>query len=545
MLRQLDIADFALIANLSFRPEPGFVALTGETGAGKSILIGALAQLSGDRADTTMVRTGADAALLSAVLESERGEETILGRDVLASGRTVARIDGRIVTVSQLKEVGQTWIAIHGQREGQRIFDETTHRPLLDRFCRRSLETPLHAYEAARSEWLELKNELKSFGTDPTIRARRADLLKHQLNEIEGADLKEGEEARLLDLSRLNKTLSKVHGELALAIDLLGEGEERNALELLSEISNKLMAGAKASRTLAHLQGQLSESIALLEGVHHDLKRFFERIDLDPAAIAETEKRLDTYSKIKYKYGETLDRIEAFYEKSRLEYDRLVNAEARIETIEKRSACLHAQLVHYDAALHDIRVQTGATLAASILDALGELDMKNVRFSIEVEAREDDDWANWPGGRDQVSFLISPNVGEPLLPLAKIASGGEAARVLLAIKSILAEKDDVPVLVFDEIDAGISGNTARLVGQKMKQLGAMRHVFCVTHSAAIAAAADHHYLIHKEEVAQRTNTTLEKLDGESRVREIARLLSGQPEDKRTLELARAMLKKTS
>lgn len=541
MLRELDIRDFALIADLTFRPEPGFVVLTGETGAGKSILIGALAQLSGDRADTTMVRTGANEALLSAVVETADGEETILGRDVLASGRTVARIDGRIVTVGQLKEVGQTWIAIHGQREGQRIFDETTHRPLLDRFCREGLEAPHSAFETARQEWLSLRRELSAFGRDPEKRARRADLLTHQIREIEDAELKAGEEERLQETSRLNKTLAKVQGDLAGAIDLLGESEEKNALDLLNEIGDKLSVAAKASRTVAGLKDRVNEALAVLDGVQHELTRFFERIDLDPEALEATEKRLDVYGKLKYKYGPTIDDIFHFLDQSKKEYDTLINAESRIAEIEARLDVLEQELLTGSNELHKIRSEAAKKVADSIRQALLDLDMKNVRFEIEVEETDTKDWQNAAGGRDVVRFLIAPNIGEPLLPLAKIASGGEAARVLLAIKSILAEKDDVPILVFDEIDAGISGHTARLVGEKMRALGALHHVFCVTHSAAIAAAADHHYLIEKREVAARTNTSLEKLEGESRVKEIARLLSGKPDDKATLALAETML----
>ena len=542
MLLELDIRDFALIADIQFRPESGFVVLTGETGAGKSILIGALAQLSGDRADTSLVRSGAEAAYLSALVTDQDGTESILGRDIMAAGRTVARLDGRMVPLSQLRERGQQLIAIHGQREGQRIFDEETHRPLLDRFCQSRLTDPLTAYEATRQRWLADRKTLRSFGRDPAARARRMDVLTHQIDEIRQAELIPGEEEKLREKSRLQKTLSKVYGDLAEALAALADSEA-SAADQLAVVKDRLQGGAKASKTLAALRERVEETMALVDGITHDLRRFFDRIDLDPAIIAETDARLDEYGKLKYKYGNTVADVLRHLETSETELKRLAAAGHSIEALEASLRQADLELRRQALVLHRIRSEEATRVAALIMASLKDLDMTKVRFDVEVSAWAGDelDWSVMEGGTDRVRFLISANLGEPLMPLARIASGGEASRVLLAIKSILAELDDLPVLVFDEIDTGISGHTAQLVGEKLKALGRSRHVFCVTHSAAVAASADHHYLIEKREINARTETGLRKLEGERRVSEIARLLSGRQDDAKTLALAAAML----
>lgn len=540
MLQALEIRDFALIAALSFQPEPGFVALTGETGAGKSILIGALAQLSGDRADLTMVRTGADQAILSAVLSDDQGNPIILGRELSTNGRSLARIDGRIVPLSDLKACGQRLIAIHGQREGQRIFDETTHRPMLDGFCRDALAEPLSEYEKLRQAWLAAKKQLAAYGESPAERARRADILAHQIAEIEDIAPVPGEEEKLQEQSRLQKTLAKVYENLGAAIERL-DGDDLSIVDQLRAVERQLYDGAKASKTVAQCRDRLNDATERIEATVHDLSRFFDKIDLDPEKRQALENRLDQYGKLKYKYGQSIEDILAFLAKSKAAYERLSNAEATIATLEAELARLDRALRKQAETLHAIRADASRTVATAIRDALQALDMKKVQFEISVTHHDALGWAEAIDGQDEVRFLISPNVGEPLLPLAKIASGGEAARVLLAIKSIVAEIDDIPVLVFDEIDTGLSGHTSRLVGEKLQRLGQMRHVFCVTHSAAIAAAADHHYLIEKNEQHGRTNTTLRKLEGEARVREVARLLSGQENDAATLRLAETML----
>lgn len=535
MLACLSIRDFALISELTFAPGRGFVALTGETGAGKSILIDALACLLGERADTRQIRTGSDRALLEAVFVLDSGEEVTLCREILSNGRSLSRIDGNVVPLSHLRELGESLAAIHGQRESLRIFRESTHRDLLDSYAGRHLSPFLSAYEMLRARRIELDSIFSGQEIDPEVRRRRLDLLRFQTEEIASANLSPGEEKTLRDRQKRLNALLSLSCDVASALDSL-RGERSDVMSFLNRATAQLARPARISKAIAGSRDRLLELAAQIEEEISKLSHLFERLETDPAEVEDVEMRLEQIGRLTYKYGGSIENVLEYEKQALAELAEDSTLAVQREEWQKESAVLDERLEEADGLLHNARVEAATALALAIEDELTDLGMKKVRFEIEV-TRGRRSFAAAENGRDLVRFLISPNPGEPLLPLAKIASGGEAARVLLAIKSILAAVDDLDVLIFDEIDAGVSGKTSMAIGKKLRELGRIRQVFAVTHSAPIAALADELFVVAKHEESGRMVTTVRKTDYEEKISEVARLLSGQPEDASAQELA--------
>ena len=532
-LAELSVRDLALIERLRISFEPGLNVLTGETGAGKSLLIDALGLAVGARADTSLVRHGSETARVEALFD-RLPEPLICVREVSAAGRSTARIDDEAVTAARLAEVAGRLVEIHGQHDQQRLLDERWQRELLDAFGR--LERERAAMAAAVEAWRVNQAALAELNLDPRELARRLELQEHQAGEITGAKLRVGEAAEIgarLAAAQHGETIAR--GSVEIHEALAGEGSgAREALAMAAQRARELARvderyGPVAERLLglaAELDDAAAEAAALAESIEHD-----------PAALAAMEERLSHIYSLERKYGETEEAVIEYGEKATAEADRLRALDASRETRQAEAARLLVQVGKAGAELSRGRAVAAAGLAGAVEGSLGGLGFRQTAFSVAVARRPagpaeqsvelaGERVAFDSTGLDAVAFLIAPNPGEPARPLARIASGGELSRVALAIKQILAEADHTPTLVFDEIDTGIGGRSAEPVGRSLWELARSHQVLCVTHLGQIAAYADAQFRIEKHQRDGRTVTEVRRVEGPERIDELAQMLAG-------------------
>ncbi len=558
MLIHLNVNDFALIEKLEFAPDGGLTVITGETGAGKSILIDAILSLLGNRMTRDMIRTGSSSCRIEALfqaeaacfdpelqavfgLDDETPTELLLQREFNENGRSVFRINDRLSTASTARRVSAALFDIHGQHDNQLIFDPATHIGLLDRFAGSPVQSAREQWEAILLQWNQCHEKLASLGADPAERARTIDMLRYQVSEIESAKVKPREDEQLAEQRRIRQNQEKIVKALSEARDLLSGDESGGAIRLLGESAAKVDYIGRYSEKLGRLKDSLSESIELASSVAAGLADALQRIDIDPRALDRIDERLDVLFRLKTKYGGSLEQVIAYHQKASDRLATLLGAEEQTQALQQELDQIQTRLVGAGKVLHEARAIAAADLSRRICLELSDLGMKSVRFSVRFE-EQDTRPPFRKDGLDQVVFLISPNPGEPERPLARIASGGEAARIMLAIKAILADADRTPILIFDEIDTGVSGRTALRVAEKLSFLAKGRQVFCVTHLPQIAAMADHHFLIEKSVLEGKTRTELFRLDRTGRQHEIARLLSGGAGEDQALSLAEELLR---
>jgi DNA repair protein RecN (Recombination protein N) len=532
-LAELSVRDLALIEKLRISFEPGLNVLTGETGAGKSLLIDALGLAVGARADTTLVRHGSETARVEALFDRVP-EPLICVREVSVAGRSTARIDDETVTAARLADVAGRLVEIHGQHDQQRLLDERWQRELLDAFGR--LEPRRASMAAAVESWRANQAVLAELALDPRELARRLELQEHQAGEIAAANLRDGESADIrskLAAAQNAEAIARGSGEIHDA--LAGEGSgAREATAQAAQRARELARlderyGAVAERLLglaAELEDAAAEAGALADSVEHDL-----------SALAAMEERLSLIYSLERKYGENEAAVIAYGQKATAEADRLQALEASRETRQAESARLLLAVAKAGQELSRDRAEAAGRLAVAVEAALGGLGFRQTTFSVAVARRTagpaepavevDGQRVGFDAsGLDGVAFLIAPNPGEPARPLARIASGGELSRVALAIKQILAEADRTPTLVFDEIDTGIGGRSAEPVGRSLWELARTHQVLCVTHLGQIAAYADAQFRIEKHQRDGRTVTDVRRVEGEERVGELAQMLAG-------------------
>jgi DNA repair protein RecN (Recombination protein N) len=531
-LTELSVRDLALIDRLRIGFEPGLNVLTGETGAGKSLVIDALGLATGARADTSLVRHGSASARVEALFD-RLPEPLICVREVTSAGRSTARLDDEAVTASRLADLAGRLVEIHGQHDQQRLLDERWQRELLDAFGR--LEPERAAVRAAVETWRANQTALAELALDPRELARRLELHDHQADEIAGAKLEPGEAAVLQ-----GRLAAAQHGE-AIA---RGSGEIHEALAGEAGVREGVAQAAQRARDLARVDarfGPASERLlglaAELEDVAAEIRDLAESVEHDPSALAAMEERLSLIYVLERKYGEDEAAVVAYGEKAAAEAARLRALEASRERREEDAARLLAVVAETGEALSRARAASAGRLATAVEAALRGLGFQATAFEVAVEQREagPSEPAVLVGGRriafdatglDSVAFVIAPNPGEPARPLARIASGGELSRVALAIKQILAEADRTPTLVFDEIDTGIGGRSAEPVGRSLWELARSHQVLCVTHLGQIAAYADAQFRIEKVQRDGRTVTQVRRVEGEERTRELAQMLAG-------------------
>jgi DNA repair protein RecN (Recombination protein N) len=538
MLTELRIRNFAIIESLTLPLARGFNVLSGETGAGKSIIVGALGLLLGERASVDLIRTGADRATVEGVFDvadrpeiatllDERGidaEESlvVLKREIAAAGRTRAWVNGTTVSAGILAEVGRLLVNLHGQHEAQTLLDGDAQRRILDAFAgatdaAREVEAASESLAAARRDIADLRRRRADA-------EKRADYLRHVAQEIEGARLVEGEDVRLEDEARRLENAEELR-ELATGIASAIEGEEEPVLERLAAVERLLSGIQRIDPTLARLQELYDAAYYNLEALARELTEYESAVELDPARLEEVRRRRDLLFRLTKKYGATLGEVIEAGRVARTELDLVDSAALDLRTLEERERSADATLRERAAALTAARTAAAERLARAVDEVLPDLGMPDGRFKpVLTPARE-----IGPFGAESVEFRVSLNVGHEERPLARVASGGELSRVMLALKTILARLDRVPTLIFDEVDAGIGGRVGLQVGEAMRRMASYHQVFAITHLPQIAARGHHHIQVSKGARGGVTTADVAVLDGDLRVAEIARMLGGDPE----------------
>ena len=553
MLELLHIENIAVIeaADIAFRP--GFNALTGETGAGKSIVIDAMGAVLGGRTSRELIRTGASHAFVSAEFSAGMGEarsffadwtvrhpdnengELLLQREIGSDGKNVCRANGRPITVAQLRRVGSELLNIHGQHDGAQLLDEEQHGAYLDRFGR--TEGVLTAYQQAYGVMADLRGQIRALQMDEAEKARRMDSLRFQIDELERANLQPGEEEELTARRNLLRNGEKYLGALSGADYCLNGGDEGGgAVEALRAAETSLYSIRTLGDDLMELYKRLEnlrcEAYDLAETIRDKRAEF----DFSPAELDAVESRSDLLYRLKKKYGATVEDMLNYLEKCREELDAIETADDTLSRLEQQLQAAEKKVRAAGAELTQARRAAGAVLEQRIQQELRDLDMNRVRFAIDFAEKEPS-----PDGCDTIRFLMSANVGEDLRPIARIASGGELARIMLALKNVLAEQEAVGTLVFDEVDTGVSGRAAQKVAEKLAQVSRRKQVLCVTHLPQLAAMADTHFSVEKGESKGRTFTHVILLDREARKAELARLTGGTKVTPALLESAGELL----
>ena len=548
MLSLLHIENIAVIERADISFDRGFHVLTGETGAGKSIVIDAISAILGERAYRDMIRTGATKASVRAVFTevpeypwfSENGveydPETIIQREIYLDGKNVCRVNGCLVTVSILRKLGIQLINIHGQHDSASLFDENNHLTFLDDF---SENAPLRAEYADKFSAVDaLRKQIDRMTMDEGEKLRRMETLKYQIAEIEKAELEAGEDDVLGERRKVLQNAEKLADGLNTAVECLYGGDETDgAAALLSEAEREIARLARYTDSFNQLHEQIADLMYQVQDAAEQLRDARDDLSYSGDELDRIESRLDTIHRLRRKYGTTCEDILGYLEKAKQELDDIEFADDHLEKLKKKLQ--KAEKEAWDAAfiLRKSRQDAAVRLSAEILTELAQLDMPKVQFSCEFTELE-----LTALGADAVAFYMSANAGEALKPMSKVASGGELARIMLAMKNVLAQQDQVPTLVFDEVDTGVSGRAAQKVAEKLKSVARNKQVLCVTHLPQIAAMGDNHMLIAKSERDGRTYTSVTPLDTEGRKRELARIIGGTNITETTLKSAEEMLR---
>lgn len=538
MLSLLHIENIAVIQSADIRFDRGFNVLTGETGAGKSIVVDSIDAILGGRTSRDLIRTGAKAALVSAQFVevaplpwlAENGfslenGELVLQRQIQQGGRNTCRLNGRPISVTQMQELGRQLINIHGQHDGQQLLDPLCHLSYLDSFG----ETGglLQDYQASYQQVAALSREIGRLRMDESEKARRMDALDFQIRELERAELKPGEDEELAQRRQVLRNAGKLMDGLNESDFALNGGDEsEGVLDLLDRAEGALRSLSRYSEELAALADRLLESRYEIADVAELVEQQREALDVSPGELDQLEGRLDLIYRLRKKYGSTVEEMLAYLERCRQEREQIQYADDRIIQLEKQLTAVVAETRRRGEALSAARREAAARMQERIQRELADLDMPKVRFQVEFAPKEGSYHMD-ETGMDEVQFLMSANVGEDLKPIHKIASGGELARIMLALKNVLAENEEIATLVFDEVDTGVSGRAAQKVARKMSEVAAHKQVLCVTHLPQIAAMADVHFSVEKGERDGRTFTAVEQLSRQARMQELARLAGGE------------------
>ena len=547
MLSLLHIENIAVIEQSDISFDGGFNILTGETGAGKSIVIDAISAILGERAYRDMIRTGADKASVRAVFTDvpeftwftengvEYDRETIIQRDIFLDGKNVCRVNGSLVTVSILRKLGIQLINIHGQHDSASLFDENNHLQFLDDFS--ANQDLRQDYQEKYEAVARLRREIQRMTMDEGEKLRRMETLRYQIEEIGKAGLEPGEDEILEDRRKLLQNAEKLSDGMDTAVECLYGGDDTDgAASLLAQAERELARLSRYTDSFAGLHDRVTDLMYQVQDVAEEVRDARDGLSYSADELEQIEARLDVIHRLRRKYGATCSDILEYLEKAKKELDEIEFADDHLDRLKIK--CEKAEKIAWDAAcvLRNDRKNAAKELASRILTELSQLDMPRVQFSCE--------FAEIPlsaNGTDTVAFYMSANTGEALKPLSKVASGGELARIMLAMKNVLAEQDQVATLIFDEVDTGVSGRAAQRVAEKLRSVARSKQVLCVTHLPQLAALATTHLLIAKEERDGRTFTTVEPLDIEGRKRELARIIGGANITETTLKSAEEML----
>ena len=551
LIQEIYIKNFAIIEEVQCTFEKGMTVLTGETGAGKSIIIDAVGLLIGERASLEMIRYGEEKSLIQGVFRIEDPsvveklqefgvevieDELMIQRELLQNGKSNCRINGQLATVALLKQIGPYLIDIHGQNEHFLLLNEEKHLGLLDEFAHHQMGDLIAEYDEAYAKVVAAKQELRALQTAEKEDAQRVDMLKFQLQEIEEANIYVGEEEQLSEEKEYFTHFQKIQTALQKALAAL-EGEEYSSVDAIGEATREVESLESISTSFKTLSTQMSEAYYQLQDAASAIRHEIEIAEFDEERLAFIEERLDVYYQLKRKYGDDAEEILAFQDKARDALNKIENKEALIAETEKvlKKATLEAFAIAEN--ISSIRREVAKRLEADIVSELHGLYMENAQFAIQFETTE----ALLETGIDIVEFYISTNKGEPLKPLSKIVSGGELSRITLAMKSIFTKEQLVGTIIFDEVDTGVSGRVAQAIASKMHYISEYAQVLSITHLPQVASMADTHIHIEKVEEGERTHTILKVMDEEERTEEIARMLSGTTITALTLENAKELL----
>ena len=555
MLSRLEIRDFALIDYTVFDVNEGLTILTGETGAGKSIIIDSIGAITGNRMGKDVIRHGCDCAVITAVFEEERfpgpqlfeelgipadSRTIIITREIYQNGKSYARINGKMIPITSLKEITKSLLDIHGQHENQSIFKTEMQLELLDRFGGEPVMLAAAQYQADLVPYNECMRSLKEFVVDETQKAQMIDILEFQTKEIKMVHPKVNEDSELAERRKIIGSIEKIRSALEESFYYLNGETNMPALAAVTSAKNLMerqLGGFEEFRSIPETLGEIEYQ---LEEICEKIRGEIEKIVVEPGELEKIDERQDKLFRLKKKYGGSIEAVLEFYRNASQKLEFIRSSEDRTQALLKQKEICYKTLQSDAKKLHEHRTAAAQVLEKKICDELNELGMKGTRFSVNIIYQEIPDQLA-KSGCDQVEFLISPNVGEELKPLSRIASGGEASRIMLAIKTILAESDQIPLLIFDEVDTGISGKTAGLLGEKLLSISRTHQVLCVTHMAQIAAKAAHHILIEKKVENNETTTKVRFLSESERIQEIARLLSGGENEAKALALAQEMI----
>lgn len=525
MITTLHIKNIGIIDDLTIDLNKGLNVLTGETGAGKTLIIDSLGIISGGRFSKEMIRKGETNSFVEICMYEPKNENAIDGniivsREINLNGKNMCKINGRMVTVSELKNFMTKFIEIHGQNDNQSLFDNKFHLKYLDGYIKEEILNIKNEYKEKYQRYIEIKKQLKANYGDEKERERKLDLLKYQINEIQEANLKEKEENQLEEKRKIMINSEKISKNLNEADIAIGENSIDNlniAIRALEKIENIDEIYIKTSNNLKNIYYELQE-------ISRDISNYREEIYFDEQEREEIEQRLDLIYSLKRKYGNNIREIIDYKNEIQEEIKHIENLDEYNNKLKKELKQIKEEMTILAQKMNELRVKYGNKLSNKVNEILEELEMKNAKINIHINYIQEEFFEN---GKDEVEFYIRTNLGEDEKPLSKIASGGEMSRIMLAIKKVLADTDKMPILIFDEIDTGISGKAANAVAEKLNGISKNHQVLCISHLPSIAAIADYNYFISKKVIEDRTNTNIKLLNERETIEEIARISSGE------------------
>lgn len=539
MISHISIKDFAIIDRIELDFQRGLNIITGETGSGKSIIIEAVSLALGSRADTAFVRSGKDKAVVQMVAELD-GEDYIITREISASGKNICKINDEIVTLAHLNKICKKIADVHGQYDHQSLLNPENHLKLVDSYHEDIISPVREQVSELYSSYSQVKAELSSLLNNQAEAERKRDFMKFELQEISSAKPYIGEDEELLQKLDLLQNSEKIYQNLSSVYELAYESSP-SALDGLGRSLHLLQEIESFSTDIKQYADELSDSYYRLEDLMSGIRKFRDSISFSPQMLEETVNRLNTLDTLKRKYGGTIENVLTYQDKISADLDKIENIDQLMEDLKQNLMKYEKELTSASQKLSALRKDSAREIETAITEELKELNFKNAELSIEFGNNEGNSPAFTANGFDRIEFLITTNKGETPKPLVKIASGGEISRIMLAFKRITGDYDSIPTMIFDEIDSGISGITASIVGKKLLQIAESHQIICITHLPQIAAFGDYHYKIDKETVGEMTHTTVKPLSQNEKVNEIARLLGGINITETTLRSAEELL----
>lgn len=550
MLIQLNIKNFALIEDMTINFNEGFNILSGETGAGKSIMIDAIDFVLGGKFSKSLIRTGEDKTYVEALfaleksnvvkvleeLDIEYDDVLIISRESHVSGKNLIKINGKSLITSQLRKVRAKLLDIHGQHQNQELLQRSSHITYLDDFIGYEIIEPLNKFSGLRENLMEIREEIKRISGNQD-RDKLLDYLKFQIEDIEKAKLKENEEEDLKEEYNILANAEKINNSLSISYGILNGNEEFSVIDSISKVIQELSNVENHFEKIKKNKQAIEEAFYTLEEASHEIRDMVEEVVYDQEALEKVNARIYEINTYKKKYAPTIPEILEYHEKIKKEYDEIVNSEKIIEELKQKEKEVILKMEEVASFMHEVRINKSKFLEEKILKELTFVGLEKSRMEISVIRDEDFN----ERGFDSVSFLISTNPGEPLMPLEKVLSGGELSRIMLALKCVFAEKDEIPTLIFDEIDTGISGAVAQRVGEKMYELSKTHQVLCITHSPQIAVLSDYHYFVMKNVIENKTFTKIKVLLKEEKELEISKMLAGDDVTEATLNNVKEMI----